>query len=275
MMGTHEDRVTKFVGRFYAFVTGNTTLSFVQLNPLVMDSRLLAVSDGWQEYRFVRAKARCWLGNVVAASPSVTPGGANLALGYSPSLLTNVPVTGQEVMSLQDAQVGNGTFGSPYPRLSLSRNALMGAANVKWFRRGTAFDDTLEVQGNFYIVSTDTFSARPLAVLVEYEVEFRTPAELALTAPLASPSEPDPAAMARQILELQQVLGIDKRILVRRPAALELSNSADETKESDEYVRVHEPAEQPSAAPAVAPQKVPLPVRSWGSIPNTPASARR
>jgi len=235
-----------------------------------MDARLLQLSDSWQEFRFTKAKVMAWLGNLTPASPSVTPGGANLSLGYTPALPSSQPALLSEVLQLQNAAIGNGTFGSPYPKLRLTRNDLTGASPVKWYRRGTAYDDTLEVQGSVYISSSDLFSARPLSVVVEYEIEFRTPADPATT--LARQDPPEPAAMQAEIEELQRVLGITRK-LVKRPAPLSLGEpSADETKD-DGYVRVNEPAERvppPSqlAAGASAP-------RSQIQVPMTPGSARR
>lgn len=213
---------------------------------------------------------KAWLGNIVPASPSVTPGGANLALGYTPALPTAAPLLLSDVMQLQNATIGNGTFGCPYPKLKLSRDALTGASPVKWYRRGTAYDDTLEVQGSVYLSSNDLFSARPLSVLVEYEVEFRTPSDPANTVQVAE--DPDPVTMQRQIAELQRVLGIDVK-LVKRPAPI--SVGADEAKEPDDYVRVNESA--PEQVVSVFQPAVNPPVKAPGrvSVPSTPASARR
>lgn len=262
----------RYQGRFFFYSTSNATGStFVQLSPLVMDARLLQVSDAFQEFRFTRVVVRSWLGNVTPASPSVTPGGANVALGYFPALITNTPVTHQEILTAQNAAIGNGTFGSPYPRIKMNRNDLLGAAPVKWYRRGSAYDDTLEVQGIVYALSNDLFSARPIMVLVEYECEFRIPADPALTA-TGRVDPPDPVAMQNEIAELQRVLGITK-ILVRRPPPLDMDASAGEVKESDEYVRINEPAELPMVAPP--PPKASVVRQNWASVPTTPASGRR
>ena len=194
-MGTDESMTTRYVGRYYVTSTSNALSTFfVQFSPLVMDARVLQVSDAWQEFRFVKAKAKAWLGNLTPASASVTPGGANLALGYTPALPTVQPVLLSDVMQLQNAAIGNGTFGCGYPQIRMSRNDMIGASPVKWYRRGTAYDDTLEVQGSVFISSSDLFSARPLSVLVEYEIEFRTPSDPGNT--VAGPIEPpDPATM--------------------------------------------------------------------------------
>jgi hypothetical protein len=124
-IGRNENKIVRFQGRFY-FVTGaNVYTTFVQLSPLVMDSRLLAVSDAWQEFRFNRVKVSGWLGNIFAASPSVSPGGANLAIGYTPALPTSPPAGVTECMSLQNAAMGNGTFGAGYPHLELGPKDLL------------------------------------------------------------------------------------------------------------------------------------------------------
>jgi len=277
--GAKESSVIKCAGRYYVTSTSNALSTFfVQFSPLVMDARLLQLSDSWQEFRFTKAKVAAWLGNLTPASPSVTPGGANLALGYTPALPSSQPALISEVLQLQNAAIGNGTFGSGYPKIRLSRNDMTGASPVKWYRRGTAYDDTLEVQGAVYISSSDLFSARPLSLFIEYEIEFRTPADPATTATRRDP--PDPASMYAQIEELQRVLGIT-RVLVKRPPPLTICDSGDETKD-DGYVRVNEPSEnadphqnragQPASR---TPVLIPQTPGSRASAQPTPGSARR
>ncbi len=237
-IGRNENKIVRFQGRYYVVSSANAYTTYIQLSPLVMDSRILAISDGWQEFRFNRVKAHAWLGNVVAASPSVTPGGANLALAYTPALPSSGPAGVTEAMSLQNAAVGNGTFGAGYPHLELGPKDVLAAGPVKWYRRGTAYDDTLEVQGIVYAASTDTFAARPITILLEYEVEFRTPADLALTSSAAAANpEPTPEEMARQIADLQRVLGMQNRVVKRLPSLL----PDGETKDVDSYIQVDEP----------------------------------
>lgn len=276
-MGQNENKIVRVAGRLYTTTTSLSSVFFVQLSPLVMDARLLQVSDAWLEFRFVKAKARAWLGNLSPASPSVTPGGANLALAYSPNLLTSAPINVLETMNLQNVQIGNGTVGCAYPHLSLSRAALTAPGPVKWYRRGTTYDDTLEVQGSFFMSSSDNWSARPLSVLIEYEVEFRTPADTALTAAAVS-SDPDPALMARQIQELQTVLGVANRMVVKRPPALGTQSSPlGETK--DGYIEVNEPSV--TAVHGQVPKEPQMRkdaggrfLGNWASVPSTPLSAR-
>lgn len=218
VMGKNENRACKFVGRAYFTLTSNAQTWVLNLTPLGLDARLVTVSDGWQEFKFTKVLIKAWLGNIVAASPSVTPGGANLALAYSPNILGSGPISVQELMNLQNVAVGNGTYGCPYPRLALAKSALTSPGPVKWFRRGTPFDDTLEVQGSIYFASTDTWSARPLTMFVEYEIEFRVPADTALTS--ASPEakvNTDPAVLAKQIEEMQLVLGLKTHLVQRVP----------------------------------------------------------
>lgn len=195
----------------YFTSTANAYVFGLGLNPLYLDPRCVTASDAYQEYRFVKCNMRAWLGNVLAASPSVTPGGANLALAYQPGLLGSNPVSVQECQNLQNFQIGNGTFGCAYPHLRLSGGALTGPSPVKWFRRGTPYDDTLENQGLFFMVSTDTFSARPLSWVLEYELEFRAPADTALTSAELK-TDPTPAEIQSQLDELQRVLGIAPRL---------------------------------------------------------------
>lgn len=209
LMGVNEDRPIKFAGRFYSVSTANVQVVALGLNPLYFDARCVTVSDAFQEYRFTKLVARAWLGNVVTSSPSVTPGGANLALAYEPGLLGSNPISVGECQNLQNLAIGNGTFGAAYPHLRLSGPALLGASPVKWFRRGTAYDDTLETQGVVFFASTDTFTARPLTWLIEYEVEFRAPADTVLTSELKA--DPTPQELQVQLEELQRVLGIGPR----------------------------------------------------------------
>lgn len=209
-MGKNEDRPVKLVGRYYGTSTLNGFSVGLGLNPLYLDARCVTVSDAFQEYRFTKVVVHAWLGNIVAASPSVTPGGANLALAYEPGILGSNPVNVQECQNLQNLMIGNGTYGCPYPTLRLAMGALLGPSPVKWFRRGTPYDDTLENQGVIFFVSTDTFSARPLSWLVQYEVEFRAPADTVLTAEMKR-GDPTPAQLQDQLDELQRVLGIAPR----------------------------------------------------------------
>ena len=211
MLFRSENGACKVAGRFYATTTANAQLYFWSLNPLYLDTRLVGISDAWQEFRFTRVNVRAWLGNIIAASPSVTPGGANLALAYEPGVLGSYPSSVAECMNLQNVQIGNGTFGCPYPHLKLASAALHGPSVVRWYRRGTAYDDTLESQGLLSCASTDTFSARPLTILVEYEIEFRAPADTALTGEELK-VDPTPAELQAQLTELQRVLGVAPRI---------------------------------------------------------------
>lgn len=283
VMGRNEDQVCRYVGRFYSAGTASARVIQAQLNPLALDARLVTVSDAWQEYRFTKVKARGWLGNILEASPSVTPGGANLALAYSPNILGSAPISVAECQNLQDFAVGNGTIGCPYPRLTIGAKGLLAGSPVKWFRRGTPFDDTLEVQGTFYWASTDLFSARPISLLLEYEVEFRVPADTALT--VSADVDPDPKLLAKQVVELQRVLGLTGRMQNRvpRPPALSLTaETSPDSETKDGYIRVSEEsvtapqgqvAQQPKPARANAPATGGL-LGSWASVPNTPLSGR-
>ncbi len=223
-MGVNEDKPVRFMGRFYSTLTSATNTFVLGLNPLQFDARCITVSDAFQEYRFTKVHLHAWLGNIIAASPSVTPGGANLALAYEPGILSSFPVSVQECQNLQNVKIGNGTYGVPYPSLRLSGAALTGPSPVKWFRRGTAFDDTLELQGLIVCASTDTWNARPLTLFVEYEIEFRAPADTVLTSELKA--DPTPAELQDQLTELQRVLGVAPRLknTLKLPAPLKVDD---------------------------------------------------
>jgi len=251
-----------------------------------MDPRLVAVSDAWQEFRFTKVKARGWVGNIFEASPSVTPGGANVVVAFTPSLLGSAPTGVVECMNLQDVAIGNGTYGNPYPRLSLGAKALLGASSVKWFRRGTPYDDTLETQGTFYFASTDLFSGRPISLLIEYEVEFRVPADTALTA--RGDVDPDPKLLAEHVAELQRVVGLTGRLQLRVPRPKALSLDADPRPDSetkDGYIRVDEEFVTPANGQVSQQAKLPAVTKAaeqvqsggllrWATVPSTPLSAR-
>jgi hypothetical protein len=78
-------------------------------------------------------------------------------------------------------------------------------------------------------------------MLLEYEVEFRTPADLALTAANSASTsvDPTPEELMRQIAELQRVLGIERRLVKKAPPPILLPDG--ETKDVDSYVSVDEP----------------------------------
>lgn len=240
-MGHNEDRPVKYFGRAYFTFAANSYTTSLGLNPLSLDARCVSVSDAFQEYRFTRVSVHAWLGNIVAASPSVTPGGANLALAYEPGLLSSFPVNVQEHQNLQNVAIGNGTYGCPYPHLRLSGAALQGPSPVRWFRRGTAYDDTLEVQGVLLLGSTDTFTDRPCTLWIQYEVEFRAPADTALTAEVKS--DPTPAELQVQLTELQRVLGI-------APRQRNMQKLPPPIKVDDDYVHAEPDVQQPLARTA-------------------------
>jgi len=205
--GKNEDKPVRFVGRYYFENNTAAVLGTVGLNPLLMDSRLLSVSDNWLEYKFVKLRARVWTYN-----PTVQY--ATLGVAFTPNLLTNVPATLAQLSTLQDVAFGNGTYGSAYPSISVSASGLVGSTPVKWFRRGTTVDDTLEQQGTLYYMSVANFNTTTIHGLVEYEVLFRAPADSFLTAPALSQ---DPGDLAAEVAELQRVLGLQGRLQHRAP----------------------------------------------------------
>lgn len=203
------------------------TVGVINLNVLAFDSRLVTISDAWQEYRFTRLTARCWLD--VAET---------VCIGYTPTILSSQPTNFSDMSTLQQFAIGNGSFGAAYPKIACNKNALLGAALFNWYRRGTGYDDLGEIQGQIYVAATTAFNVRNLSILIEYEVELRAPAGTGMTLPDLNLS---PEEMAKQLYEMQQVLGIQYRFQNRlpRPTPLEVKQ-ADEPEE--DYVPVKSPA---------------------------------
>ena len=225
VMGSSENQVVRMSGRYLVNDVSATNVGLINFNPLQMDARLVTISDAWLEYRFVRAQVRCWVSNT-----------SNIALCSDPNILSVTPSTLDQFTTFQQFATGNGTFGSPFPKIKLSGAAIRGAAPVKWFRRGTAVDDSLETQAQIYYLGFTNFSTTPIYVLVEYEIEFRVPAATALTDPLVL--ETDPVQLARYVAELQQVLGLEHRLQRRRPLPLAVEEK--ESKPPD-YLLAEEP----------------------------------
>lgn len=214
-MGTHEDKPVKFVGRHVVSYDGSGAYQTIVLNPLSLDPRLVTVSDAWQNYRFERIHVRAWVGSVSGAiSISFPPGSSNLAIGFTTGLLGAAPATQQELASLQDWAMGNGTFGSAYPSLKLGKAALVEPLMLKWMRRGTPFDDNFESQGQFFFLAD---KAIPYTVCIEYECWFRTPAATGLTAQSMSVDPPTLEELSKQMLEVQLSLGLAGRSRFRLP----------------------------------------------------------
>lgn len=159
--GTHTNvRPVRFRGRYFGSVNSAQATYGVTLSPLVLDSRLLAVSDQFQLYRFESVRVSMWRAS----------SGSTSVVAYTPTLPSAFPATIQEALDLPVAKIGVGLFGRPYPSITFGPAALMENA-PRWFRRGTAYDDLLEVQGQIWFISTDTWATAPLFFEVTYEIE--------------------------------------------------------------------------------------------------------
>jgi len=182
------DRTVTVKGAWYFQDSTAASVVGQPLNPLVMDARLLALSDLYQEFRFTSVKITVY---------SDSNGGKNMALAYTPIVFTTAP-TLSTLPSLARFAMGCGGYGSPYPTLKLSSRELT-ANPPKWFRRGTAYDDLLETQGFLYWASTANFATNVAQVIIEYVVQLRAKADASLTMerPLvAQPVPTDPSIQA-------------------------------------------------------------------------------
>lgn len=175
-------KIETFTGCYSASsnaVLGNLTF---QLNPLALDPRLLAASDLYMNYRFVAV--------TVQAFRDCSSGRYPLSLAFNTGITSNVPSTLTENMQLSVSSLGVGTFGAPWPKLLLNRKKLFQAA-PKWFRRGTPYDDLLEVQGQIFLFAYGAFfDAAPVYYTIRYVVEFCNPLDAAdtLRKPLQDPA---------------------------------------------------------------------------------------
>lgn len=239
-MGNSENGIVRMSGRYLFQANGVATMAAIGLNPLNMDARLVTVSDAWLEYRFTRARCKAW---------PIT-GTTSLCLAYNPGLVTTSPTTQDQLTTLQQFAIGNGSFGCPFPALKLGLQALMGPSPMKWFRRGTGYDDLFETQGQLWFYNEGiAFNTLNVFVLVEYEVEFRSPAATALTLPELST---DPSDLAKQLFEVCQVLGMEDRIRSKRPPPIEPQEVKEA--EDEEYTAVL--VKSPVVASTPRPQQV-------------------
>jgi len=166
-----------YTGRYLLTdVTGSAFSSTIALSPLLLDARLVTVSDAYQEFRFTKVHVRITTGLTTVAETR--------ALAFSPVVPTTQPTGSsafQDMMNFTSFSCGCGLFGSPLPHLKLTRKQLC-ANGPKWFRRGTAFDDLLEVQG--YVYAANQFSAYEsfrMNVFIEYTVQLQAPANTGTT----------------------------------------------------------------------------------------------
>lgn len=168
-------KVTKVTGKYFVQNSSSATTTFaLQLSPLFFDARAIAISDSYMNFRFTKANV-----SIVQSTTAAEP----CAIGYSPSLPTVNPASLQEVLDMQTSMlyvVSASQMGPPHV-MRLSRKQLTQNA-VKWFRRGTAFDDNVEIQGLLLIQTTTAFNIKALSLLVEYELELCAPFDPAATA---------------------------------------------------------------------------------------------
>lgn len=164
------DPVVRAHGHFRTQVTGAVTIISFPVSVLSLDQRLSDLSDSFSEYRFTKIKAKLWNGVITI----------DVAITYTPTLLTVTPTYAQ-LTSLPLYATGNGQFGSPNPTINISRRELT-ASGPKWFRRGTPFDDLFEIQGQIWVGCVTTFNATPAVLHLEYDVELKASADIALTA---------------------------------------------------------------------------------------------
>lgn len=167
--GFGPDPTVRIHGNYRATLSVAAGVSALSLSPLLLDQRLVDLSDSYSEFRFVRAKLRAWNSDVAT----------DIAIAYTPTFLATAPTFAQ-MTSLPMFSTGNGQFGSPNPHLDVRRAELTANA-PKWYRRGTAFDDLLEVQGNFYTAQLINFATRTATIHLEYEIELRANADVGLT----------------------------------------------------------------------------------------------
>lgn len=202
-VGRSQPNTIRLTGRHYVLVNYATSLTSLDLSVLSLDARLVSVSDAFQEYRFNKV--------TVTATPAAQ--GPFIGLSYQPGLLSTAPASLGDLQNLENTAYGNGLFGSPVPRLRLAQRQLLGAAPVKWFRRGTAYDDTVELQGRLFLASSVGFNTTAAYLHVDYEVELRASADTAETSrsELKTAWEDlDPVTV--QLHELQRVLGVAARV---------------------------------------------------------------
>lgn len=161
-------------------------MASVALNPLTLDTRLVSVSDAFQEYRFLDIRVRlCPVFNLGTA-PLLPP---SFLLAYTPVVPTNAPATWVDLLNFSVLDMGNGMYGSKLPSLHVGRKKLFENA-PRWFRRGTAYDDLLEVQGYLYCsLPLSAFATINTILEVSYVVELGAPAETGTTKLAHLPSD--------------------------------------------------------------------------------------
>jgi len=157
-----------------------------------LDQRLIDLSDSFSEFRFTKLRVHAWFSNLSATSYD-----DDIVVAYTPTILSASPTLTQMV-SLPYVKIGCGAYGAPYPILTVPKRELMGAVPVKWFRRGSTYDDLFETQGTIYYGTRAVLSAAPMSIWIEYEVELRSQADVALTTMV--PRAVDPLAQVERVL---------------------------------------------------------------------------
>lgn len=172
-------RTSRFSGRYNSgTINGAVNVVSQAINPLLLDSRLLAASDQFQEFRFVRLRA------TVLPLYNATAWFTQTAIAYTPVIGSNSPTTFQHMADFPVFAQGNGMNGTPNPHVNIPKKQLFTNA-VKWFRRGTAYDDLIEIQGYIHIFQEVNYSVAPVQLLIEYDIEFAAPMDPTLTASVA------------------------------------------------------------------------------------------
>jgi hypothetical protein len=209
-------------GRYVATLSGAVTVNAVNLSPLLLDARLLALSDQYQYYRFTAVRFHLFPNSGSDAVPA--------AIGYVPGLLSAAPASQQDMADLPLFQMGNGDYGLPWPRIVVSKNLLMKSSTAPaWYRRGTGYDDLLEVQGTMYsYLFGSTFATFNCFFIVEYTIQLADPAAAADTLAIKPVPEPgmaaNMAAVRRSIVEREEE---KLQTLKERLAAAEMPHATD------------------------------------------------
>ncbi len=165
-----------YTGRYLSVYSSAVTDTVFQLSPLLLDPRLVSVSDAYQEYRFTRVKVRVFCFRSDSSSAIAYPA----TIAYTSVLPSSNPSTDLEYGQFEVCATGNGTVGAPWPQLHLNKRLLTTNA-PKWFRRGTAYDDLLELQGQIMIRQAQGFGTYNASIDIEYTVQLQGPTATALT----------------------------------------------------------------------------------------------
>jgi len=146
----------------------------VNLSPLNLDAGLISLSDNYQEFRFRRIRFRIW-------NQATADLGHTAWCGFTPTVTTAAPTFATST-SLPRFAIGNGQVGTPYPAV-IAHSRELSVNAVRWFRRGTAYDDLIEVNGEIYYGWADNtaFNARPCFISLDYEIELRAQADTSIT----------------------------------------------------------------------------------------------